>query len=50
MRETLAPISKVQIKRLNNSIDYGTPSKWRAGNKFDGTLNNFRKSQHANFK
>jgi hypothetical protein len=45
MRATLAPIGKNAIKKLNNSIDYGTPSKFKAGQKFDGTLNSFRNSQ-----
>lgn len=44
MRATLVPIGKHNIKKLNNSIDYGTPSKWKAGAKFDGTLGSFRNS------
>ena len=45
MRATLAPIDKKGMKKLNNSIDYGTPNKFKAGTKFDGTLNSFRNSQ-----
>jgi hypothetical protein len=51
MRATLAPIGKNAMKKLNNSIDMGTPTKrgWQAGGKFDGTLGSFRNSQHVNF-
>ena len=44
MRTTLAPIGNSNMKKLNNSIDYGTSSKWKAGAKFDGTLGAFRNS------